>query len=109
MSTVLTSIRDFQSQQKALLSKYTSLRSAHKEVAANLHKLLWTDLGSEIGYDFLAIKDVSVMKETESTVGDYSLGELLGEGQFAQVRSCKEGDSERTLAVKIIKKDSVVR
>ena len=40
-------------------------------------------------------------------VGDYDIGSIIGEGQFATVKSCYSTTQERTLAVKIIEKKKV--
>lgn len=45
--------------------------------------------------------------ESSTRIGDYTIGELLGEGQFADVKLATSSKSSRTLAVKIMRKDRV--
>eukprot|EP00596_Hydrurales_sp_CCMP1899_P003596 CAMPEP_0119038458 /NCGR_PEP_ID=MMETSP1177-20130426/7418_1 /TAXON_ID=2985 /ORGANISM="Ochromonas sp, Strain CCMP1899" /LENGTH=804 /DNA_ID=CAMNT_0007001095 /DNA_START=485 /DNA_END=2900 /DNA_ORIENTATION=+ len=44
-------------------------------------------------------------KETEERIGSLNVGEILGQGQFATVKSCRRDGSTQELAVKIMKKD----
>lgn len=90
MNTILRSLRDFQHQQKILFNKYQTTRQDYKELQSNMAKLLWEDLFSPcLNYDFLALREVDTsIIEEDDKVGDYTLGEILGEGQFATVKAC---------------------
>ncbi|GMI46071.1 hypothetical protein TrCOL_g2499 [Triparma columacea] len=105
-ATILKSVRDFQSQQKQLFNKYQSLRLDFKDLHENMTKLLWEEMFAEsLNYKFLALKPVDKdLKEEEDKVGEYTVGEIIGEGQFATVKSCFSEKKNRTLAVKIIEK-----
>jgi len=63
-------------------------------------KLLWEEMFSDsLKYQFLALKPVNEgLKEEEDTVGEYDIGEVIGEGQFATVKSCFSRKERRTLA-----------
>jgi serine/threonine protein kinase len=69
-------------------------------------KLLWEEMFTDsLNYRFLALKPVDVdLKEEEDRVGEYEIGEIIGEGQFATVKSCFSEKKNRELAVKIIEK-----
>ena len=47
------------------------------------------------------------MFETKDRIGSYRIGELLGEGQFADVKIATHPDFDQTFAVKIMHKDKV--
>ena len=50
--------------------------------------------------------DLSVF-ETKDRIGAYRIGDILGEGQFADVKDCTHPDSPKTFAVKIMHKDKI--
>ncbi|GMH68562.1 hypothetical protein TL16_g04957 [Triparma laevis f. inornata] len=125
----MKSVRDFQTQQKSLFNKYQDLRHDYKELHENMLKMLWQEMfddGSGAGgrdsvskrgvdgntgrlkYDFLALKkqDAELVEE-EERVGEYDIGAIIGEGQFATVKSCYSTTKEKVLAVKIIEKKKV--
>ena len=59
-------------------------------------------------YDFLALKKQDRdLKEDEERVGEYDVGAVIGEGQFATVKSCYSTTKEKVMAVKIIEKKKV--
>ena len=109
MKTVLSSVREFQGQQKALFSKYTDLKHTSRDLSESMHKLLWQDLFSkEVNYNFLAIKEEDArLEDNEDSVGGYDIGDILGEGQFATVKSCFNKETRSSLAVKIMTKAKV--
>ncbi|GMH88000.1 hypothetical protein TrST_g12279 [Triparma strigata] len=125
--TILKSVRDFQTQQKSLFTKYQDLRHDYKELHENMLKMLWEEMFDDgsgdrdggpkkgvdgnlgrLKYDFLALKKQDRdLKEDEERVGEYDVGAVIGEGQFATVKSCYSTTKEKVMAVKIIEKKKV--
>ena len=89
-----------------MFNKYQGLRLDFKDLHENMTKLLWEEMFTDsLNYRFLALKPVDVdLKEEEDRVGEYEIGEIIGEGQFATVKSCFSEKKNRELAVKIIEK-----
>ena len=58
------------------------------------------------GFDELEETNVSIY-ESSTRIGEYKIGEILGEGQFADVKLARKRDSDKVLAVKIMRKDKV--
>lgn len=84
------SANGFQKQHQATYDKFLSLRKQFDEQKASLLKTLWVHCGAchpdlrEIPVLETAAKFV----ESEEEVGEYVVGEVLGQGQFATVKSC---------------------
>ena len=103
----LESVQTFQRQHQALYDRFVSLRQIFDEQKLSLLNTLWIHCGAyhpELR-EIPVLEDMAKFVETEDRVGEFQVGETLGQGQFATVRSCCRDGSDHELAVKIIKKD----
>jgi hypothetical protein len=94
------SANGFQKQHQATYDKFLSLRKQFDEQKASLLKTLWVHCGAW----HPDLREIPVLEtsakfvESEEEVGEYEVGDVLGQGQFATVKSChRKGDRyERT-------------
>ena len=103
----LDSVQTFQRQHQALYDRFVALRQMFDEQKLSLLNTLWIHCGAyhpELR-EIPVVEDMAKFIETEDRVGEYQVGETLGQGQFATVRSCCRDGSKFEMAVKIIKKD----
>jgi hypothetical protein len=110
------SIHAFHSQQKQLFDEFCLLRQRYDDQKANLLDALWTKCGTyhpELKH-IPALDEDMVANESDELIGKYSIGQHLGEGQFATVKLCwltdtENGDNgssgDKEWALKIIKKE----
>lgn len=103
----LESVQTFQRQHQELYDRFVSLRQVFDDQKLSLLNTLWIHCGAYHPdlREIPVLEDMSKFTETEDRVGEFSVGDTLGQGQFATVRSCCRDGSEKELAVKIIKKD----
>ena len=106
----LASIQTFHKQQKALFDEFVLLRQRYDDLKVSLLDVLW--LHCSIHHPDLRqipdMEDASTFVENDEQVGRYTVGEVLGEGQFATVKICYLGNSEgHEMALKIINKDQI--
>jgi hypothetical protein len=106
----LLSIQTFHKQQQALFDEFVLLRQRYDEQKASTVSILWTYC-SKYHPDLRQIPNPENPKtfiETEEQIGDYLVGDLLGEGQFATVKNCYlPSNKEKEYALKIINKDRI--
>ena len=120
----MASVQTFHAQQKQLFDEFVLLRQRYDEVKQNLSDTLWGGC-CEFHPDLKVIpekKEEGKYLETDDRLGAYNLGHMLGEGQFATVKSCSVsksraaeyadvGDSSmdpgKEYAMKIIDKDKI--
>ena len=103
----LDSVQTFQRQHQALYDRFVALRQMFDEQKLSLLNTLWIHCGAyhpELR-EIPVVEDMSKFTENEDRVGEFTVGESLGQGQFATVRSCCRDGTSFELAVKIIKKD----
>ena len=103
----LDSAQTFQRQHQALYDRFVSLRVLFDEQKLSLLNTLWIHCGTyhpELR-EIPVVEDMSKFEEAEDRVGEFAVGETLGQGQFATVKSCLKDGTRSELAVKIIKKD----
>jgi serine/threonine protein kinase len=110
------SIHAFHSQQKQLFDEFCLLRQRYDDQKANLIDALWIKCGTyhpELKH-IPALDEDLVANESDELIGKYSIGQHLGEGQFATVKLCwltdtGNGDNgssgDKEWALKIIKKE----
>ncbi|CAM9360171.1 unnamed protein product, partial [Discosporangium mesarthrocarpum] len=124
-------LASFHTRQKQMFEKFCLLRQKYDGLKRHLCEVLWEVIPSghipgveRQGPDWLeAIPPLdNGVTESLTQIGDYEIGEVLGEGQFAAVRSIKplkdtkndgvhqpiENTSYGPLAVKMIHKAGVV-
>lgn len=103
----LNSVQTFQRQHQALYERCVTLKKILEEQKAILLKTLWTHCRTYHPdlREIPSIQDMTRFTESEDRVGDFQVGETLGQGQTATVRSCWRDGTKTELAVKIIKKD----
>jgi len=107
----LESIKSFQQHQEKLYDEFAILRRKYDEIKTNYTDNLWEHC---VPYH-PELKNIPALvpdlEETDKVIGTYSLGETLGEGQYATVKTCwkKDGDNLATheRAIKMIKKDRI--
>lgn len=107
-SRIAESASGYQKQHQAMYDRFLALRTQFDEQKTSLLKTLWVHCGSY----HPDLREIPVLEtsakfiETDLRVGEYYVGEILGQGQFATVKACRrEGSESDNLAVKIIKKD----
>ena len=107
-SRIAESASGYQKQHQAMYDRFLALRTQFDDQKASLLKTLWVHCGSY----HPDLREIPVLEtstkfiETDDRVGEYYIGEILGQGQFATVKACRrEGSEAFDLAVKIIKKD----
>jgi hypothetical protein len=103
------SIQTFQKQQQALFDEFVLLRQRYDEQKASLSSILWNQC---CNYhpdlrQIPKVEDALTFVETEERIGSISVGDFLGEGQFATVKNCTMDGSEIEYAIKIIKKERI--
>ncbi len=110
----LSSIQSFHKQQQSLFDEFVLLRQRYDDQKNSLLSTLWVHCGQyhpELRSIPLIEDDHFV--ETETKIGKYFVGDFLGEGQFATVRTCwpLNSDGERVgeeeYALKTIKKEKI--
>ena len=118
-SKALASVQTFHTQQKQLFDEFVLLRQRYDEQKLLLLDTLWdkcTANSPELS-EIPKVEDAETFIENEDHVGIYNLGEVLGEGQFALVRSCTVSHSrgDRTkqdfhaeYAMKILTKEKLL-
>jgi serine/threonine protein kinase len=111
-SKATRAIQSFHQQQQALFDEFVVLRQKYDDQKASLVSALWqhcarhhpelTDIPSMESDTFI---------ETEKQIGQYGVGGVLGEGQFATVCTCWKGVEKKPdsveYALKIIKKERI--
>lgn len=103
------SIQTFHKQQQALFDEFVLLRQRYDEQKANTVQILWNHC-TKYHPDLRQIPEMeepSIFKETETQVGEYCVGDFLGEGQFATVKDCSLPNNSTAYALKIITKDRI--
>lgn len=102
----LDSAQTCQRKHQALYDRFVSLRVLFDEQKLSLLNTLWIHCGTyhpELR-EIPVVEDMSKFEEAEDRVGEFAVGETLGQGQFATVKSCLKDGTRSELAVKIIKK-----
>jgi len=106
----LASIQTFHKQQQALFDEFVVLRQRYDEQKAQLVTILWQHCGQhhpDLRHIPVA-EDENTFTETDVRVGSFAIGDMLGEGQFATVKTCvRDGTDSREFALKMIKKERI--
>jgi hypothetical protein len=84
-ATALDSVQTFQRQHQVLYDRYVSLRQMFDEQKLSLLNTLWIHCGAHHPQlrEIPVLEDNSKFVETEDRVGEFQVGETLGQGQFA--------------------------
>lgn len=103
------SIQTFHQQQQALYEEFKTLREKYDEQKDTLHTTLWTHcIAKNPDLRYIPKEEGPNFTDTEHQVGDYSVGEALGEGQFATVYSCSlKQKPDKEYAIKVLKKERI--
>jgi hypothetical protein len=110
----LQSIQTFHKQQQALFDEFVLLRQRYDEQKSSLLSILWISC-SQYHPELRTIPQChdEGFIEHDARLGDYCLGDFLGEGQFATVRTCwktlQEGEKKTgpVYALKTIRKEKI--
>ena len=88
-----------------MYERFLALRQQFDDQKRSLLKILWVYCGAYHPdlKEIPVIEDASKFIESEKQVGEFFIGDFLGQGQFAEVKSCMSAGSEKELAIKIIK------
>jgi len=108
-SKALLSIQTFHKQQQALFDEFVLLRQRYDEQKTSTVNILWTHC-SKFHPDLRMIPDQEDPKtfvETDEQIGTLTVGDPLGEGQFATVKNCYMPGDPKEYALKIINKDRI--
>lgn len=106
----LSTIQALHKQQHTLFDEFVLLRQKYDEQKAMLISTLWITCGQHHPElkSIPQVEDENSFIEQDDQVGNYVVGNVLGEGQFAVVKSCwKADDEEKEFALKIIKKERI--
>lgn len=103
-------IQSFHQQQQALFDEFVLLRQKYDDQKTNLLTTLWVYCGRyhpDLKY-IPELEDEKTFVENDEEVGHFIVGQTLGEGQFATVKTCwKKDDTKTEYALKMIKKERV--
>jgi hypothetical protein len=108
-SKAIISIQTLHKQQQALFDEFALLRQRYDEQKASMINILWNQC-AKYHPDLRQIpniEDSNNFIEEEFQVGELTVGDMLGEGQFATVRNCLKKGSDVEYALKIIKKERI--
>ena len=109
------SIQKFYTQQKALFDEFVVLRNKYDKNKSALIDVLWNDCARfhpDLKGIPLAEKSENFI-ESDVIIGNYDIGEKIGDGQFATVRKCFTAGNDVTnlpsnnYAIKMISKEKI--
>lgn len=104
------SIKTLHIQQKELFQQFALLRNRYDDLKVSAVEVLWSHCAKyhpEL-QQIPKIEEKSFV-ETEERVGDYIVGDFLGEGQFASVNTCwLAKDPKKEYALKMISKEKIL-
>lgn len=102
--------RKSQKQQRQLYNSFKLLREKYDDLRTEMHHILWDFIPLNQcavgGFKELAEVNHAVF-ETVDQISDYAIGSLLGEGHFADVKSCNHLLTQKRFAVKIMPKQKI--
>ena len=112
----LSSFENMKIQQKQLCDDFQLLRDKYTDLKTEMQRILWDYIPNhcidKINQKDSCFGEISKVDptifETSGRIGDYNIGELLGEGQFADVKLCTHIKTNQKLAVKVLQKSKVV-
>jgi len=112
----VSSLKVMHLQQQKIRDDFQLLRDKYDDLKLEMHRILWDyiprqctnkPISNNPCYNELLHVDPTIF-ETSSRIGDYTLGPLLGEGQFADVKLCTYARTKKQYAVKVLQKSKVV-
>ena len=118
-STVLTKERDeaivclktLHKQQRELYDSFKLLREKYDDQKAELHHVLWEFIPTQKVDDLAGFSDLGEVNhavfESPGRLSNYTIGGLLGEGQFSDVKLCTHCITGNQYAMKIIQKQKI--
>jgi hypothetical protein len=103
------SVQALHKQQQALFDEFVLLRQKYDEQKSAIVNILWNQcsLFHPDLRQIPAIENNDNFIESEEQIGSYLVHDMLGEGQFASVKSCTKINTHEEFALKIIKKDRI--
>ena len=108
----IDSIKTLHKQQCELYQSFKLLRSKYDDLKTEIQHILWDFIPSQHNdiplNDFSELGNVNLsVFESPNRIGNYDIGSLLGEGQFANVKLCTNSVTKKEYAVKVINKKKV--
>ncbi len=108
----IDAINTLHNQQCELFQNFKLLRSKYDDLKNEIQHILWEFIPCQSheqainGFSDLGIANLSSF-ESPNRICNYMIGQLLGEGQFANVHLCIDTITQKEYAVKIINKKKV--
>ena len=95
-------------QQCQLYKSFELVRAKYDDLKTEIQHILWDFIPTHNYHEFKNFSELGGINasvfETPNQISNYSIGSLLGEGQFATVKLCKNTITNKEYAVKIISK-----
>ena len=115
LSKAIAAVQLANKQQQELFDDFVTLRKKYDEQKNTLMTVLWEHTSKfhpALSY-IPRCENMKTFRETDEVVGEYRINEVLGEGQFAIVKSCQKINDDDTSplqqrAIKIIKKEKLL-
>jgi serine/threonine protein kinase len=102
------SIHKFHQNQTELYNEFAILSQKYDDQKAAHVSTLWTHcVAHHPDVSAIPSEETSAFVESETQVGRYTVGDALGDGQFATVFNCSTKLSEEEYALKVILKNKV--
>lgn len=104
----VVSIQALHKQQQALFDEFVLLRQRYDDQKQTTVNILW----NQCAKFHPELRQIPPMEEggfveNDDQIGHYIIGDLLGEGQFAAVKSCTLERNDEEFAIKMIKKERI--
>lgn len=101
-------VKILHSQQSELYKKFELVRAKYDDLKSEIQHILWEFIPTQNYHEFKNLSELGGMNlsvfETPNCISSYSIGTILGEGQFATVKLCTNTTNRKEYAVKIINK-----
>ncbi len=105
-------LKTLHKQQRELYDNFKLLREKYDDQKTELLHVLWEFIPTQKVKDLAGFSDLGEVNhavfESSERVSNYAIGELLGEGQFSDVKLCTHCVSGDQFAMKIIQKQKIL-
>jgi tRNA A-37 threonylcarbamoyl transferase component Bud32 len=94
-----------------IIANFKLLREKYDDLKRELHQILWEFIPTQQSDNLAGFSDLGQVNhaifETPDRIGSYTIGSLLGEGQFSVVKLCTHNVTRKQYAVKMIQKNKI--